>query len=492
MTNMIPNRMRAALGAALVAGSLAGCVDFTGPGIDTNPNSPSAASRAQLFSAVQAFQQAGMTGDMNRFATIWMQQMAGVNRQWLSFERYEIDENTQGFDNFYTGGGLTDLRLIQASAKAANDKVFYGIAQVYEAMSMALAADAWGDLPYIQAVNFVAYPTPLLDRQDTVYGRLQSLLDSGINNLTTGTGVGPAAGELVYRGNAAKWIALAHTLKARLYLHVAEVVGAPAYANAATQAALGIASAAGDFNTYQSGTVGEENGWFQFRRNRGTDIEGGKYIIDLMRTRGDPRLANYFAKAPQPPILLVPQPDSIKGAAPGDEDDGSFSWLSSTRADPAFSQPQVTYAENAHILAEAQTTARGGAGDVTALATLNAYRATVAGLAPLAGATACGGAPCTGTALLQEILTSKYIAMFQHIEVWNDYKRTCWPNLAPNATAIAPNTKIPPRFYYGVSERQTNKNLPSVSSQNPGGANYRNRMDPINATTIGGGACLGN
>lgn len=488
MTNMISLRMRAALGAALVAGGLAGCVDFTGPGLDTNPNAPVAGSSAQLFTAVQAFQQAGMTGDMNRLATIWMQQMAGVNRQWLSFERYEIDENTQGFDNFYTGGGLVDLRTVQAATRAAGNKKFLGVAQIYEAMSMAQAADAWGDIPYSEAVSVLLKPTPKLDRQDSVYAALQVLLDSGLANLATGVGVGPGASDLVYANSTARWTALAHTLKARLYLHTAEVVGATAYSKAATEAALGIASAAGDYNTYQSSTVGEENGWFQFRRNRGTDISAGKFLVDLMVSRGDPRLSEYFATAQQPSPVPGGAPfDSIKGAAPGDEDDGTQSWLSAARAASSFNQPLVTYAENAHILAEAQTSARGGAGDATALATLNTYRTSI-GLAALSPATGCGGIACTGTALLQEILTSKYIALFQHIEVWNDYKRTCWPNLAPNVTARAPTTKIPARFYYGSGERQTNPNIPSPSVQQ---ANPRNRMDPKNTTTVGGAACLG-
>lgn len=478
MTNMIRNRTRAALGAALVAGTLAGCVDFTGPGIDTNPNQPSSASRNSLFAASQAFGQVAMTGDINRLPSVWMQQMAGVNRQWLSLNRYEITENTQGFDLFYGSGagGLIDLRNIQAQSRGANDKTYLGIAQVYEALLMSYVADGWGNVPYRQAVNFVLYPQPALTRQDTVYMDLQVLLDSALANLATGTGTGPLAVDLVYGGDRPSWIAMARTLKARLYLHTAESVGAAAYTAALTQATAGIGSAAGDYATYHSNTTGEENQWFQFRRNRGTDISAGKFLVDLLVARADPRISDYFAT----------EGGVYKGADPGDEDDGTFSWLSGTRADGGFRQPLVTYAENAHIKAEAEQ--RGGA-DATALATLNTYRGTVSLAALAAGGTDCGGGPCTGTPLLQEILTSKYIALFQNYEVWNDYKRTCWPNLVKNTTAVAPTNFIPGRFYFGASERQTNSKIPSVSAQQ---ASPRNFMDPMNATTIGGGACLGN
>ena len=464
---MMRNRVVAALSAALLTAGVSGCVDFTGPGLSTNPNQSSVATANQLFAAIQGLQQPVMTGDINRYVAVWDQHMMGVNRQWSSYARYNlVDENLQGWDNWYTGAGLVDLRNVQATATANNDKVYLGIAQVYEALIMGIAADAWGNIPYSEAVN-PSKPTPILDSQASVYAALQTLLDNAIVNLASGIGTGPGAVDLVYGGNTAKWIAMAHTLKARLYLHTAKIAGAAAYTSALAQAQLGIASAAGDYNTYQTSTVGEENQWFQFKRNRGTDVAASATLVNMMAARSDPRLASYFA----PNGAAV-----IKGANPGDEDDGTFSWLSATRASPAFRQPLVTYAENQHILAEAQ---QRGSNDAAALAALNAYNTSV-GLPAVALA---------GIPLLQEILTSKYIALFQNFETWNDYKRTCWPNLAVNPTAAA-GLKIPARFYYGVGERQTNPNIPSPAVQQAANGG-RNPMDPRLATTIGGAACLG-
>ena len=461
---MTRNRIVAALSAALLTAGVTGCVDFTGPGLSTNPNQSSQATANQLFAAIQGLQQPLLTGDINRYVAVWDQQMMGVNRQWSSYARYNlVDENLLFWDGWYTGAGLVDLRNVEATAVANNDKIYLGIAQVYEALIMSYATDAWGNIPYSEAVN-PAKPTPILDSQASVYAALQTLLDNAIVNLASGIGTGPGGVDLVYGGSTAKWTAMAHTLKARLYLHTAKIAGAAAYASALTQAQLGIASAAGDYSTYQSGTVGEENQWFQFKRNRGTDISASATLVNMMAARSDPRLANYFA----PNGAAV-----IKGANPGDEDDGTFSWLSTTRAAAGYHQPVITYAENQHILAEAQQ--RGGS-DVNALASLNAYNAA-AGL-PAAPVLA-------GSALLQEILTSKYIALFQNFEAWNDYKRTCWPNLIVNPTAAA-GLKIPARFYYPASERQTNPNIPAPAAQAK-----RNPMDPALATTIGGAACLG-
>jgi hypothetical protein len=88
----------------------------------------------------------------------------------------------------------------------------------------------------------------------------------------------------------------------------------------------------------------------------------------------------------------------------------------------------------------------------------------------------------TGTTLLTEILTEKYIAEFQTIEAWNDYKRTCWPNNAPTAS----NKKIPARLPYDANERQTDTNIPALINQPS-----RNQSDPANATDPTGAVCKG-
>ena len=138
-----------------------------------------------------------------------------------------------------------------------------------------------------------------------------------------------------------------------------------------------------------------------------------------------------------------------------------------------FQQPYVTYDENTLIWAEA---AYRTGNQVVALTKLNEERANH-GLAPEALA---------GTALLNEILTEKYIVDFQlGEEAWNDYKRTCTPNLAPTAAG----QPIPGRLYYDASERNTDTNIPAP---NTGVNGLRNKNDPANATSDGtGAACLG-
>ena len=73
--------------------------------------------------------------------------------------------------------------------------------------------------------------------------------------------------------------------------------------------------------------------------------------------------------------------------------------------------------------------------------------------------------------------------MFQNIEAWNDYKRTCIPRLDPSGN----RTAIPGRLYYGQAEANANPNVPSVASQSANGGvggdrqgvgGFRNPNDP--------------
>ena len=452
--------MRRTLRALTVVGAVAvlGACDeyFTGPGVDQNPNLPSTATAEQLFVGFQGFSFANITGDQNRAASLFVQQMAGTGRQWGGYDKYTITENDFLWDSYYNSGGLVDLRQVQSKV-ADTDKLWLGIAQVWEAFVISQVADMWGDIPYSEAIGNTLQPK--LDGQVEVYAALQTLLDQAITNLNAG-GPGPGAADLVYGGDKTAWLQAAHTLKARLYMHVAEV-DPTAYAKALTETASGISSPANDFTSYQSGTTGEQNQWFQFRTQRGTDISAGKLIVDIMKARNDPRLTEYFSPGPS-------AGDQIIGAAPGAEDKGLFAWLGPERASPEFRQPLITYAENQLIRAEAQYKTNAQA---AALTTLNAYRATV----PLPAVNVAG--PALFTAIMEE----KYVSLFQNPEVWNDYKRTCYPNLTP-----ASGTTVFARFYYPTSERNANPNIVSPSQQPKHNAN-----DPKTATSTDGSVCKG-
>jgi hypothetical protein len=437
-----------ALAAAALLAAVAGCNDFlTGGELDTDPNRPSFATARQRFVGVQTAIWQFYASDLTRITTLWSQQGTGNVQQYLDYGRYDIDESvTNTFHSgLYGSGGLVDVRALQEAALAEDDSLFLGIAQVQEALLMTAGADLFGDLVYSEALKGEEVRNPPLDPQLEIYDALLVLLDDAIVNLSrTGpTNVGPGDADLAYGGEAELWTKLAHTLQARIHLRTAEV-RPEAYAQALAEARLGLTRSSENFLARFGGGAGEENFWYQF-----TTVERAGYwipnasFVALLEARGDPRRAQYFNAA---------------GSA-----------LSAERVAPGFDQPLITAAENLLIWAEAAYRT-GATGE--AASQLNAARA-LAGLPAISP---------SGSELLRQILLEKYVATFQTSEAWNDYKRTCFPNLTPTVAG----TSIPARFYYDTDEVATNSSIPPADEQPA-----RNANDPPNATDPFGGACQG-
>ncbi len=464
----------AAVSLCLVLGAF-GCSNFlTGDKLTSDPNNPSQATAVQLFIGVQTNMFTQQENSVAMTVCMWMQQCTGVGGRFVDqFGHYVVNEFSWDGNWFqvYTGGGLIDLRKIEAAERTAGDSVFLGVAKIWEAFNMGVAADLWGNVPYTDAVGGNA--TPTLDNQMTVYDSVQSVLSQAIIELG-GPGTGPLGNDLVYGGDKAKWIAAAHTLKARFLLHTVEAAATKAtvYGSVIAQATAGITSTAGDLLAYHSPATSERNIWYQFQTTTfGQDLVAGKALVDIMNARGDPRLPQYFAKN----ALGTYGGDDPNVAQPGNTVSplNGISGNTSLRMCPAagcgaFRQPLVTYQENELILAEAYNQTGS---DPLALTHLNNARAAVP-LPALVG--------ITGVALLDSIMTEKYVTLFQNMETWNDYRRMCIPRLTPyNTGAVNPQWrgKIPGRLFYGGTEMNVNPNIPQPSAQLSANG-FRNPNDP--------------
>ncbi|HEY0777404.1 MAG TPA: SusD/RagB family nutrient-binding outer membrane lipoprotein [Gemmatirosa sp.] len=437
--------------AALVALSAAGgCRDFltNSSELTSNPNQPTIATASQLFAGIQTGIWELLLGPMNWYAGMWTQQFLGSGIQFDPVYHYIIDESTTNGINtaLYTTGGLVDVRKLESQAAASHDSLFLGIAQVQEALLIGTAADIFGDIEYNGALT--GQKNIPLTPQLAVFDSAQALLSRAVVNMAaTGvSNVGPGAADLSYGGNAAQWTKLAHTLKARFYLHTAEV-RTGVYALALAEAQQGLTSTGDNFVAAFSGNANEQNIFYQFNTARAGYLIPNTAFVDTLQNRNDPRLSDYF--------------------------NAQQTNLSAARLATNYTQPLITANENLLIWAEsAQRTGDDG----TARTQLNAER-TIARLPSVAGSVA-------GNDLLTQILSEKYVSDFGSIEVWNDYKRTCYPNLTPSVEGA----KIPARLYYDQAERLTNSNIPQPTQQP-----LRNANDPPNKYVDGSPntPCLG-
>jgi len=507
----------------------AGCNTFlTGDKLSNNPNLPTAASIQQLFVGVQAGQFAFEEGTVAMMMCEWVQACSAANGrfvqqagQYVFGEGSNIGANGGDWISVYDGGGLVDIKQIEADATTTGDSTYLGIAKIWEAFTMGTASDMWGDIPYSQAVGTTT--APQLDQRFTILANIQTVLDQAIAELTNGAGAGPGTADLVFHGSRAKWIAAAWTLKARYFMHTAESLGVPAYNNALAAAANGIADAtgAGDFASFHTSATSERNMWTQFQTSSGfgTDLEAGKALVDIMNARRDPRRAQYFCKTvnaawqsahkyslgqqildPNNAIEVISAVtlDSLSGAtqptfattAGATTTDNHVTW---TNAGPPYGGddfntpppagsvssfsclpprfqattriPYASYVENELILAEALNQTGN---DASALTHLNKVRtfvnANFGRPAPAGSDSLPTLAGITGAALLDSIMIEKYVSLFQNMESMSDYRRTCIPNIRPSHNTQG-FTKVPGRLFYPQNERNVNPNIPDPSVQ---------------------------
>jgi hypothetical protein len=461
---MMRQHLRLAVPGLLVALG-AGCNDFlNAENAARNPNEPTEATRDQLFVAAQVAMFGLQEANVAQFSCVIIQHCAGTGNYVEGYgTNYEQSSTTfrADFNQVYIGGGLVDLRAIQTSAEEAGNQAYSGVAKVIEAINMSFAADNWGDIPYTDVRS--GSTTPNFDQQLAVYDTLQLLLDEAITDLGTATPGPGATFDLVYAGDKEKWIRAAYTLKARLYIHTAEVRGQPAYEGAIAAATLGISdSVGGDLRALHGGATSERNLWFQFSFSTfGQYLKAGAALVELMKARGDnARLAQYFSPV-APGQYVGYEVNSASNPAVISE---VATNPPSTRITDTYRQPFITWDENQLILAEARfQTAGAGA----AQAHLDAVRAH-------------HGLPSV-PATIQAIAEEQYVTYFQNIEAWHSYKRHCYPNLTPSVEA---GKLIPARLYYGDTELSANPNTPDEGAQDAnGGVGFRNGgVDPTGST----------
>lgn len=453
--------------------SLSACSDFIAPP-ESDPNAIPDATVDQLFVAVQAnlfFWHGGFPSQMN---ALWMQQMGGTSRQQVNLELYDVTEGDFNgiWADAYQGGGLIDLQNAIDRAEENGWIGYAGILKLHLAYWAGMLASFFGDIPFSEALQPAEFPTPVLDEQADVYAEVQRILSEAISDLQDGSGASPGVNDFNFGGDYSRWIAVAHTLRARFHLHWVEAEGSGRYSQALSQAEQGIKSVLGNWTQVHSTATQERNPWW---RDDGANdrVRSNDFIVSMMNN-GTPEILE--DDEPRAPIYWRLATGDFAGQRIGHatgETDGpgvNASWISAP-GDMEYPLPIATCSETYFIIAEASS-ALGN--DPAARAALeDALRCQEVWWGVDLSELKERALGLSGHALFEETMKQKFIGLFLELETWNDYKRTCLPARVP-----APgHTAIPGRWLYGANERQTNPNVPPPEEQPD-----RNDNDPAPCT----------
>jgi starch-binding outer membrane protein, SusD/RagB family len=454
----------------MVLVALTSCQDLLDtPDIKTNPNAPTDATLDVLISGTLVGLSTVSEDTDARLSMMWSGQLAGLSRQHAGFETYIVAGST--FDNswaiLYSAAG--NARLIQAKSTPTNNRITLGIGQVVEALLISKATSLYGDVPYSQAMDIVAYPNPVYDKQADIYAALITLLENAYSNLKSNVGKVDGSKEFIFGGDAAKWAAAAKTLQARLYLHLGD------YAKAIASAKLGIANGGDALIPHGSSQQIDLNlnfDFFDISRPGDTGFDAPAFLPGFMVAHANSKtdetaLYNHY---------FINDYYAAKSLDPNTQD-GMF-----TGDTP---HPLLTYYETQFILAESYARQNDIPNALTALNNVRAglrigyingktiikdyrdlgikyddYVSADFNPGGLANPVSSGRDQQKG--LIYEVLSQKYIVSLAQYDAFMDVRRSAKAlPLVQLPIPIVSGTKSPQRFIYPQNETNTNPNTPS-------------------------------
>ena len=403
-----------------------------------NPNAPEDVTPGNILPAVENAIAYSQGGDISRFSTMFVQHSVGFSRQANAYYNYIL--TSTDFDNLwgnmYTSVLGNNKDLLQR-ADAGKYNAYSGIARIIMAYSLQLLVDDWGKVPYSQALLAAANTHPVYDDDKALYDTIQNLIDVAIAQLNDADpgGLTPGADDMVYGGDAAKWIKFGHAIKARLFIHQSKGDAAMA-AKALSEADLAFTENADNAQFIYGTAETFANPTYQFNSQRGDIDYASGALVDTLKGLSDPRLN-----------ILTTQDYSDVNAA------GIGNYYGAINGHVEF----ITYAEMLFLKAEATLRSSGDISSAQkfyeAGITANMDNLGVNAADAATYLAANGTLPATGVDnAIAAIALQENIALYLNPEAWTLFRRTGSPALNP----IAGTNGIPRRFLYPQNEYSLN------------------------------------
>ncbi|MBK8881442.1 MAG: SusD/RagB family nutrient-binding outer membrane lipoprotein [Bacteroidales bacterium] len=433
--------------------------------INENVNDPTEMVSRLIITDVMtntAFSVAG--GDFNYYASIYIEHNVGIFGQFYNAEiRSGEPTSSTTYNNSWDAvyQNLYNLKvIIQKCSEGGTETGNWhtlGVAQILSAYNLAIVTDVMGDVPWSEALQPGIIFTPVLDRQDAIYGEVIRLLDEAILNLDKES-VFPSLGtqDLIYGGDIASWKKFAYGLKARYAMHLS--LKTPDYSNVIAYAD-------------QSFTAGSEQAQFNYngtsasspfyRMYTDRDYYGASQSLhDKLTERNDPRDNLFFMPHPlsgSNDIVFAPNgtPNQVQGIY-------SISAITNATA-PTY---LLSYHEIEFLKAEAYVRLNDLPNADTALR----RAVTAAFMKENIGLSAADAVdyfntnvrPRFQTNPLSEVMNQKYIAFYEEeaLEAYIDFRRL--KAMGNNVVSLdnPMNTNLfPLRYTYGSEDVTTNFNV---------------------------------
>lgn len=388
----------------------------------------------------------------------WVQHISMV--QYNDPERYKPRITTMDnlWNVFYTAA--SNANQIYLLATDEGNETNQGVALVLQAYCFSMLTDFYGDVPYTEAlkeaeVNFA----PVYDTQEVVYTGLLALLDQAIPLLSSGNGTTDANMDILYAGDASKWIKFAASLKFRALMRISSKKDVSSELQALVSSGNLFSSTDNEAKLVYLSESPEANPIYE------TVVAGGRAefkiaetLMNQLTSTSDPRLPVYAQKAVATNSYVGKPSGYEESPFPGyGYDDVSAigtKYLEATA--PGYF---MSYSELLFLMAEAAQKGYISGGTDAAKAYYNGGVQNSMSENGVGGEYAQyinrGGIAFNATDALKQIGTQKWLALFcQGFEAWTEWRRTGFPALEIAHDAYI--QEIPSRLKYESNEVSIN------------------------------------
>jgi hypothetical protein len=163
-------------------------------------------------------------GDLQLLGGMWSQHFAqnANSNQYTNIDSYNLPNSsgfiTRAWSSLYAGA-LPDFQLAILKAEANGDWHYWMISKIMTAYCFHILTDAYGNVPFSEALDFEKFKNPVFDDGKTVNKGIIALLDEALTKQTEAAAKIPMGNaDFVFGGDIAKWAKFAKSLKLKILM----------------------------------------------------------------------------------------------------------------------------------------------------------------------------------------------------------------------------------------------------------------------------------
>lgn len=312
----------------ILAAVATGCKKFLDVNKNVNSPTPSSVQLSMVLSAAQRNISQNMALGTGLGGTMSVYTHQTIGR--VAADRYNA--GSAGWEGLYSA--ISNLNVIIKRGTEEDRLAYVGVAKILKAYTFSILVDVYGDVPFSEFDRFEEGITqPAFDKGKDIYPQLFTLIDEGIadiNNPVVNPSK-PGNDDYIYKGNLARWVKAANTLKLKLYTQVRKVQNVQAEVTALLATPANLINSQAESFMLPYGPIGTTDDRHPAFGDYNATQRGGQlfspWMYEIMKGR-NPNILNGLAD-PRVPYYIYNQKSALGGVNPTPENcteyrDGGF------------------------------------------------------------------------------------------------------------------------------------------------------------------------